>query len=487
MDKSSNSILTGNTIENNQYGISAGTLGNSTLTGNTVENNANGIRLSSTCSSNRIFHNNFINNENQASDAGSNYWDNGYPAGGNHWSDHTTPDNYSGPNQDIPGSDGIVDNRYDILGGANQDWYPLVNPYVEYCGVDVTIENALLEGYGSQVLEYTIDVHNTGDIVDNFSLSYIPDGWDNINIVPQVLTDVQPDEHRQAKLYVQVPDNAIECTYKEITVVAESQFCGATDNDSAQVHVIEPICGVDVTIVENLLEGPSSTYLVYTIDVHNSGNVVDNINLSYIQDGWPDITINPSSFTDVQPCKHRQATMSVHVPDGAEPCTYKEITVVAESQFCGAQDNDSAQVHVVEVPWEGTATISLKEIWTVNVDKDLKIYLGSKLVVKFYTYNDAYEGENVIETFVPPFEVKEIETARHPVKDTGVKKARLWLVDGAGAEIDNIATFTATRSILMSRLAEIDLEWPYADAPRRSELMKEIAAIDLQWPYAPFE
>jgi hypothetical protein len=41
-------------------------------------------------------------------------WDNGYPSGGNYWSDYTGTDNYSGPSQNIPGSDGIGDVNYTI-------------------------------------------------------------------------------------------------------------------------------------------------------------------------------------------------------------------------------------------------------------------------------------------------------------------------------------------------------------------------------------
>jgi hypothetical protein len=105
--------------------------------------------------------------------------------------------------------------------------------------------------------------------------------------------------------------------------------------------------GIEVTIENKFLEGLPCETLAFTIDVHNSSNIVDNISLSYIPDGWPDITIDENLLLDVLPSEHRQATMFVHVPDGALPCTYKEITVVAESQFCGATDNDTAMVHVI--------------------------------------------------------------------------------------------------------------------------------------------
>jgi len=233
-----------------------------------------------------------------------------------------------------------------------KDYLRVKNEKTPYCGVQVTIEKALLEGWPGQVLAYTIKVHNSGNVVDNINLSHIPDGWDNITIVPQVLTDFTPFGHSQVTMFVRVPDNAVPCTYKGITVVAESQFCGATDNDTAQVHVIPiPACGVDVTIENKLLEGWPSQVLEYTIDVYNSGEIIDNINLSYIPDGWQDITIVPQVLIDVPENGHRQATMSVHVPDCAEPCTYKEITVVAESQFCGATDNDNATAHVQVGCW----------------------------------------------------------------------------------------------------------------------------------------
>jgi nitrous oxidase accessory protein NosD len=105
-----------------------------------------GISLRSNSSYNRIYHNNFINNYGGGQlgydEVGTNFWNSSYPFGGNYWSIWTYPDIKSGPNQDISGSDGIVDNPYVLLGGKGAtDHYPLVNP----------INNA-----GSTVPEFTI-------------------------------------------------------------------------------------------------------------------------------------------------------------------------------------------------------------------------------------------------------------------------------------------------------------------------------------------
>ena len=83
---------------------------------------------------NRFHHNDFIGNTVQVGDpspgyagAEAQYWDDGYPSGGNYWSDYSGDDLMSGPGQDIPGSDGIGDTPYWMTALA-ADVYPLMAP-----------------------------------------------------------------------------------------------------------------------------------------------------------------------------------------------------------------------------------------------------------------------------------------------------------------------------------------------------------------------
>jgi len=108
------------------------------LRDNTVHDNEWGIYIGSASYRNTVFHNNIANNDyNAFDDAQSvpNSWDDGYPSGGNFWDDYTGVDEYSGPDQNIPGSDGIGDTPYVIEGGpyswVNQDNYPFMEPLLK--------------------------------------------------------------------------------------------------------------------------------------------------------------------------------------------------------------------------------------------------------------------------------------------------------------------------------------------------------------------
>jgi parallel beta-helix repeat protein len=100
-----------------------------TISGNTIVENAHGIYLDTTASNIEIFHNSFVNNTCQACSASwSSVWDDGYPSGGNYWSDYDGLDLFSGSYQNETGSDGIGDTPRNI-DADDRDNYPLMKPY----------------------------------------------------------------------------------------------------------------------------------------------------------------------------------------------------------------------------------------------------------------------------------------------------------------------------------------------------------------------
>jgi parallel beta-helix repeat protein len=117
-----------NEILNNDYGVRLSSSSVVLITNNNISFNiVSGLYLTNTFGS-QIYYNNFINNTQQVRIFGTHIWDNGYPLGGNYWSDYDGVDQFKGPNQNILGIDEIGDTPY-VLNSNNQDNYPLMLPY----------------------------------------------------------------------------------------------------------------------------------------------------------------------------------------------------------------------------------------------------------------------------------------------------------------------------------------------------------------------
>jgi parallel beta-helix repeat protein len=147
---SSGNEIVGNTLSsNNIAGIRLGASSNNTIIRNTITSSTrDGIVLFGSnnntiimnelirnkwdgiavwySNANVIYHNNFQNNTKQAGsyDGSTAIWDDGFPSGGNYWSDYTTgyPDA-----QELDDS-GIWDTPY-VVDGDDQDNYPLMEPW----------------------------------------------------------------------------------------------------------------------------------------------------------------------------------------------------------------------------------------------------------------------------------------------------------------------------------------------------------------------
>lgn len=124
-----NNVVANNTASiNSQEAIYLYSSDGNTIFNNTISDNLYGIYLGMS-DGNTVYHNNLANNTVQAMDSGSlNQWDNGYPSGGNYWSDYDGEDQFSGSMQNEPGSDLIGDTPYSMFIDS-QDRYPLMHPY----------------------------------------------------------------------------------------------------------------------------------------------------------------------------------------------------------------------------------------------------------------------------------------------------------------------------------------------------------------------
>ena len=119
-----NNIQRNNMVNNQHDGIGLYAFSNhNSICENNIANNYGSIWLSES-SFTSIYHNNFVNNTERAATLSSvlNVWDDGYPSGGNYWS------NYNGTDDN---QDGIGDSPYTI-DANNQDNYPLMGMFHDF-------------------------------------------------------------------------------------------------------------------------------------------------------------------------------------------------------------------------------------------------------------------------------------------------------------------------------------------------------------------
>lgn len=180
-----------NIIQNNQIsyqfknGIEFEGSSNNTIVNNMIfKNQGFGIHFDSNnvhpSVNNIIYHNNFIYNYNdlrfQVLDIFNNTWDNGYPAGGNFWSNYEGKDEYNGINQDLPGGDGIGDTPYVInYDSTREDRYPLL----KQLNMDIVIPKIkpstphsleVYEGEGFLELSWSPPNYNGGSEITKYNI-----------------------------------------------------------------------------------------------------------------------------------------------------------------------------------------------------------------------------------------------------------------------------------------------------------------------------
>jgi len=142
---SSNNVLYENIVaDNGDVGILVGGW-NNTVFRNSITNNTIGIELSMYLG-NRFYHNSVVNNTQQVhviSSGPGNFWDNGYPTGGNYWSDHVGGD----LNQN-----GIGDSWYEI-NQDNIDYYPLMGLFYSF-NTSVVYSVSIISNSTIETVEY---------------------------------------------------------------------------------------------------------------------------------------------------------------------------------------------------------------------------------------------------------------------------------------------------------------------------------------------
>ncbi len=295
-------FLLDNLIGINGIGITMFMSKFNTICENNIHYNNYGLYLSN-CYSNKIYHNNFIGNK--VSAASYPYptkciqiWDNGYPSGGNYWSDYNGTDLFSGLYQNETGSDGIGDIPY-MININNIDRYPLMNPYtvtpsvpsVINATVDVNPKALNLRSRGKWITGY-IELPEGYNVNDVDVSTMMLDGTVSVDLsAPIAVGDYDNDTVQDLMVCFNWPDLA------EYILSRDVVFGNITLKISGKLYNGSWFIGTDTILVSSLIGDVNidgkvdikDIYMAATAFGSYPGHPRYNPNTDFTKDGKIDI------------------------------------------------------------------------------------------------------------------------------------------------------------------------------------------------------
>jgi len=435
-DSSYNTISQNLIAENGYSGI---ILYNSSSTYNIVSANVityNNIGLLLIGDYNIVYHNDFIDNTNQGLDWRCfNTWDNGYPSGGNYWSDYIGTDEKSGPNQDQLGSDGIGDIPYMIEG--NRDRYPLINPWGSAPPPPPTPDFSIWVYPISQTITprqpttYTITITSIADFSSPVTLSSLINPsckeisltFDSASVTPP------PDGSTESMLTVSTTGK-VKTNFYTITIIG---------SDEDKTH------SATVTLIIALYE------LFFEIDYMEDHKPTDSV-LTYIQNYYIE----------------RGISLKFHVDDTVpyDSVVTKTEFWAIENEYNNKGDDWACGDHRTgvyfskwkwvlfgaeyEKPWNGFCNVPLTDeeelAWILSTNGGNYIFIADKL------NDDAASGWS--SEGVTPEEVEAVVLMHEMGHSIGILNLRLDLFDddGDGDRLEWIEFYDLNSKSVMARL-----------------------------------
>ena len=346
--------------------------------------------------------------------------------------------------------------------------------------VSISPENRI--GLGGENLTYTVTVANMGNVPDNYALENIDTlGWDLS--LSEDLLEIENGASQNVTLTAAIPDDAMGRTLDNITVIATSHENENVLDSGSCLARVRVVVGIYVQIEPDWQRYFVGENLSYAVTVVNTGNVPDNYTLTVEDNADWGPWLSENRLENLWPGENKPATLIVTIPENATPGTEDNIVVEATSEENANVSETASCIARATVPKSEFEFIIL---YQVRLSVNLLIDNGSKLVAKFYKYdNNTYQAENIIDEFTPPKHVENILILARPL-GVPVEIVTLFLTtDNTEEEIYTVASFVVTKLMLETRFLEIPFYWAQADAAGKLALETEFMEIPFQWTMAP--
>ena len=205
---------------------------------------------------------------------------------------------------------------------------PVITIRVLARGVAVEISPSEDSGPPGETLSYSITVTNTGDLLDNYTLTANDNENWGLSLDNTHFEDIENGGSRSTTLRVTIPENASLGAEDNITVTVTGT--GVENSASCTAHAVILLRDVESAISPSYQRGSPGSVLEYTVTVSNTGNVEDNYELTKSDEENWGLTVSPELLT-VPGGKNRTATLSVTIPSDVVLGTEDNITVTATS------------------------------------------------------------------------------------------------------------------------------------------------------------
>jgi parallel beta-helix repeat protein len=454
-DSPSNNTIENNTCSfNNWEGIKLELSSSNTITNNTCSFNKVGISISFS-TDNKIYYNNIIANSDQALDTSNNgnQWDNGYPSGGNFWSDYNKSDDFSGPGQNIPGSDGIGDMPYEI-DTDSRDNYPLMKR--SGTNFEPTASFNFTPSSGNISIVFYFDAGECSDDKDITLDLQVRWDWEDDGI-----WDTDWTTTKTAFNQFSSPG-----TYMVRLEVMDT--CGLIGNTTKQVIVVNEKPSASFTV------NPTSGNItqIFEVNAHGCEDFEDSTFELQVRWDWEDDGIWDTNWTTIKTASHQYFS----------PGTYTIRLEVVDSG--GLKDNTTQQVTVVNEKPMASFTVNpnlgnLTQVFEVNASECSDLEDPTSLLQVRWDWEDDGIWDTNWTT---------IKTAYHQYLFPGTYTIRLEVVDSGGLK-DNttkqitvvnekpMASFTINPSLgNITQIFEVN-------ASGCSDLENPISLLQVRWDW----
>jgi len=136
--------------------------------------------------------------------------------------------------------------------------------------------------------------------------------------------------------------------------------------------------------------------------------------------------------------------------------------------------------------FSGTVSITLDNLYSVTVNLNGDVGMGSNLVAKFYTYGGGFQDNTLVNNENIPGHVTLLNKhVSRPTPTNPIQRLDLVVTDSGGTALGTVKTWATSRTIMVSRIGTISGQWPFANDALRAKYAAELGTIGGLWPFSP--